>query len=115
MGQRVVDQTGNAREEAQEDDDDDGAIERAESGLFGTVGRNDRGAYDITAFALAVSDFSHDRLFSMARAMFGRLDNGLKRPGSERTVLRFDTRTAPQSVNFTPCLKTGTVLRWDHA
>ena len=59
MGQRVVDQSGNAREEAQEDNDDDGAIERAESRLFGTIGRNDRGAYDITAFALAIGDFSH--------------------------------------------------------
>src|SRR5579859_6919125 len=112
MGQRIVDQSGNAREEAQEDDDDNGAIERAESGLFGTVGRNDRGAYDITAFALAVSDLSHGRSSSMARAMLYQPDHRLKRPGSERTVLRFDTSTASERVNFTPCLKTGTVLRW---
>ena len=45
-----------------------GAVERAESRLFGTVGRNDRGTYDITAFALAVSDFRHDRFASMAWA-----------------------------------------------
>ncbi len=68
MGQRIIDESGDAREEAQEDNDDDGAVERTESRLFGAVGRNDRGAYDITAFALAVSDFSHDRLASMVWA-----------------------------------------------
>lgn len=71
MGQRVIDQTHDTQAETQEDDGNDCAIEGAESWLFGTVGRNDSGAYDITACALAVSDFSHARFFSMAQATFG--------------------------------------------
>ena len=47
-------------------------------GFFGTVGRNDCGAYDITAFALAVSDLSHDRFASMAWATFGQRSEDLE-------------------------------------
>jgi hypothetical protein len=74
----IEDQTRDAQDETQEDDRNDCAIERTESRLFGTVGRNDRGAYDITAFALAISDFGHSRFASMAWAILPPPGEGLK-------------------------------------
>jgi hypothetical protein len=77
MCQRI-DQRRDAQEETRENHQNDCAVEGAEPRLFGTIGRNDGGAYDITAFALAVSDFSHGRSASMAWAIWRQPDESGK-------------------------------------
>jgi hypothetical protein len=73
-----INQPGDAQEKAQKNNDDDCTIERAESRLFGTVGWNERGAYNVTAFVLAVSYFGHAGFASIARATLGRAVGSLK-------------------------------------